>query len=126
MTPCPKPEPRPVKPRAWNSTLPASSRTGLPRVTHLRGRSSKRAAQERLYVTLRDAFMAEHPFCHHCGQASTELHHTAGRDAWRLTFVPWFLALCHDCHHKATIEPAWAQAVGLSRKRHDKPRGDAA
>jgi hypothetical protein len=81
-------------------------------------RSKKRAAEERKYLAMRIDYLADNPNCAACGKTATEVHHTGGRDGWRLLYVPWWLPLCHDDHEWVTTNPTAAIAAGYSRKRH--------
>lgn len=89
----------------------------LPRVTHLQGRSRKRASQEAEYTTLRREFLAEYRFCALCDEYSEQVHHKAGRVGQLLLDVSKWLPVCAEDHQYITEHPAWAIAYGWSLKR---------
>lgn len=83
----------------------------------MRARTSKRAAQERVYRRLRVEYLIEHEACERCGLPSEELHHRRGRVGADLTDVAHFAALCSACHRWAGGNPADAIRSGISEKR---------
>lgn len=87
--------------------------------------SKKRAKQERQYKPVRRKFLAEHSICElkleGCTGASSEVHHSAGRENGRLLKVDDFKAACHNCHVKATEHSCAAIAAGHSKSRLGKP-----
>lgn len=83
----------------------------------MRARTSKRAAQERVYRRLRDEYLAEHEACERCGLPSEELHHKRGRVGADLTDATHFAALCRACHRWAGEHPTDAIRLGISEKR---------
>lgn len=105
---------------AYAEKLRTSGQTGKtpPRGAMARGNgirrvSNKRAAANRVYATRRREFMAANPMCHHCGQPSTELHHSRGRAGALLVDTRYFIALCGKCHDNVHEHPAWAREAGL-------------
>lgn len=82
------------------------------RRTPVKPRSDKRAAQMREYVPLMLAFLEAHPLCDRCGKPSTCVHHTRGREGWRLTVVAWWKAACHGCNDFAETHTGEALAEG--------------
>lgn len=88
----------------------------------MRARSKKRAAQERTYRRLRDAFLTARPRCEMrlecCTTWATEVHHMRGRDGDRLLVVDWWMAGCSACHRWVTEHPAEAYEKGLSLHRN--------
>jgi hypothetical protein len=76
-------------------------RTPLKRRTPIRRTSRRRARDLKKYYELRQDFLTEYPVCQICAkERSTEIHHTRGRNGWRLLSIPTWLALCHWCHSK--------------------------
>ncbi len=66
--------------------------------------SDKRAAQNKVYLTLRKVYMDNHPICEiggvGCTKKATDLHHLLGRIGKLLTDVNNFSAVCRNCHDK--------------------------
>ena len=85
-------------------------------------RSSKRSAQEREYMKLRNKFLVSHPLCQAkisgvCTIHSTDVHHMKGRIANLLTDEKYFLSVCRSCHNWIELNPAIAKELGLSISR---------
>ena len=55
-----------------------------------------------------------------CTIQATEVHHMAGRGAWRLCYIPWFKSACHHCHQWVTIHSKQAIEMGLSFPTYKK------
>lgn len=84
-------------------------------------RSKKRAKEERIYrEKTKPEFMSANPYCAVCGGVSCDVHHTIGRDGWRLNASEYFLAVCRDCHTHIELNPEWAKDNGYSDKRLNK------
>lgn len=86
----------------------------------MRTATKKRAAQNRQYTKLRGPFLEAHPFCQSpwdCGNRSAEVHHKRGRRGADLLDQDHWVALCRDCHHRATVNPTEAIALGVSESR---------
>lgn len=79
--------------------------------------SKKRKKQVQQYNKLRAQFLTDNPLCKVCGRMAGEVHHKAGRIGERLLDVDNFLAVCHDCHVKIEMNPAWAKENGYSKNR---------
>lgn len=83
-------------------------------------RSKKGVKDDRLYMEIRNNFLAEHPVCQcgadGCTGVATEVHHKKGRGIW-LLIVQYFLAVCHVCHRKIETRPEWAKENGYSVDR---------
>ena len=81
--------------------------------TRIRTCSKPLRSRRALYTKLERAYLAAHPFCEcGCGNASSEVHHKAGRIGEWLTYVPFFFAACTDCHRWITDHMAEAEARG--------------
>jgi len=78
--------------------------------------STKRAAEQRIYMKRRALFLAEHESCV-CGAPATEVHHKRGRVGALYLDVTHWLAMCHGCHVYVTEHPREAIARGLSERR---------
>lgn len=78
--------------------------------------SDKRATQNAQYLKLRKQYLEAYPCCEvrECHKKSTEIHHQAGREGERLLDTNYFLAVCHDHHHKITVDSQWAINEGYS------------
>lgn len=78
--------------------------------------TEKRAKQNQEYAKLRKEYLEVYPVCEvvECHNKSKEIHHMAGRDGDKLTDPDNFLAVCPSCHHKITIDSAWAIEQGYS------------
>jgi hypothetical protein len=81
--------------------------------------SKKRAGQNNHYLKLRKDYLEAYPACEvrECHNHSKEIHHMAGRENEKLLDTDKFLAVCHSCHHRITVDSAWAIAEGYSYKR---------
>lgn len=78
--------------------------------------TEKRAKQNQEYAKLRKEYLEVYPVCEvvECHNKSKEIHHMAGRDGDKLTDPDNFLAVCPSCHHKITVDSAWALENGYS------------
>lgn len=87
----------------------------------IKPRSDKRAKQEREYLKIRKNYLEFYPSCQarvKClGAQSTEVHHKAGRSGELLTDEFNFIAICHDCHVWAELNPEAAKALNISTNR---------
>ena len=88
------PQPKPVK-------------KPKPKAKPIPPRSKKRAAEERIYrEKTNPEFMEDNPFCAVYGKPSVQVHHSIGRDGWRLNASEYFVALCDaECHTKIETNP---------------------
>jgi hypothetical protein len=80
----------------------------------MRAVAPKRARELREYRPLRDAFLAEHPWCQFpggCDRATTELHHRRGRRGLRLLDQAWWAASC--AMHNDFAETRTGEALDL-------------
>lgn len=85
-------------------------------------RSTKRAAEERVYLGKRIIYLKEHPRCEAriqgiCQGGSNQIHHKKGRIGNDLTDESNFLACCGPCHHFIENNREFAMEQGFSIKR---------
>jgi HNH endonuclease len=78
----------------------------------LRSASRVRATQLRIYSKNRLAFLRANPWCHLCGEVSTEVHHIKGRLGQLLNDFTNCLAVCFNCHRQIHDRPRWAREQG--------------
>lgn len=78
--------------------------------------TEKRAKQNQEYAKLRKEYLEVYPVCEvvECHNKAKEIHHMAGREGDKLTDPDNFLAVCPSCHHKITVDSAWAIEQGYS------------
>lgn len=90
--------------------------------SRIANRSKKRAAQEREYIKLRDAYLLEHPICEvkQCSAPATGVHHMAGRVGNLLTDTSKFLAVCMPHHLYIESHPIESKSMGYSLSRLSK------
>src|SRR6266705_400001 len=78
----------------------------LNRKTTLRRVSDRRAAELRVYNSMRRIFLQNHPCCEipsrdglpSCMKRSAHIHHAKGRLGKLLNDTRWWWAVCNDCH----------------------------
>lgn len=92
------------------------ARTKLKEVKPIKKVSTKRNSQNQQYLRLRKEYLESYPSCEvvECHKKSTEIHHMAGRENDMLLDTNYFLAVCHDHHHKITVDSKWAIENGYS------------
>ena len=74
--------------------------------------NSERAKQNREYIVLARAYLSSHYICEACAaKNATQIHHKGRRTGLWLTYVPFFMAVCCDCH--TWIEHNGKEAEGL-------------
>lgn len=78
--------------------------------------TEKRSKQNQEYAKLRKEYLEVYPVCEvvECHNKAKEIHHMAGREGDKLTDPDNFLAVCPSCHHKITVDSAWAIEQGYS------------
>lgn len=83
--------------------------------------SSKRRAQNVLYLKKRRIFMEQNTTCQaklsNCSILSTDVHHRRGRVGDLLTDERYFLAVCRSCHDYIEAHPIFAKEKGFSLNR---------
>lgn len=86
--------------------------------------SRKRLGELAEYRKRRDKYLKENPICEvrGCNNATTNLHHKAGRVGKLLTDVRYFMACCSSCHPRKIHEthPKWAEEQGYIIRLRDK------
>lgn len=121
---------RPEKPRKIY-VIPKQSKKRLKEISDgtfkpkqpkaIKARSDKRAKQEKEYLKIRKDYLEFFDTCQariKClGAKSTEVHHKAGRVGELLTDEFNFIAICHDCHVWAELNPEQAKALNISSNR---------
>jgi hypothetical protein len=88
--------------------------------TRMRPVSRKRAAQNRVYATLRVEFLTANPYCQNplgCGLPAVDVHHRMGRVGALLLDVDHWSALCRKCHEWVGAYPEVAYSLGISERR---------
>ena len=105
FNPQPKPEPKPKK-----------KKKPIPKV------SKKRKPLNEQYKVIRDIWIKD-KVCARCGNPNVECHHVAGRNGKingipLLIYVPYFMALCSECHRFITDNSEYAYQNGYSIKRN--------
>lgn len=84
--------------------------------------SSKRKAQNVLYLKKRRIFMEQNTTCQAqlpgCTYHATQLHHKKGRIGDLLTDERYFLAVCHRCHQRIELNSEEARKKGFSLERY--------
>lgn len=92
------------------------ARTKLKEVKPIKKVSQKRNIQNQQYLRLRKDYLEAVQYCEvpECHKKSTEIHHMAGRENEKLLDTNYFLAVCHDHHHKITVDSKWAIENGYS------------
>lgn len=84
--------------------------------------ADKRAKELREYSKLRREYLDCHPACEvrECHNRSKEIHHMQTRTNDNLLNTDLFLAVCPSCHHRITVDSAWAIREGYSLPRNTK------
>lgn len=92
------------------------------KVTRIKPRTAKRAAQEAKYYKRKPIWLAEHDKCEYafCRKKSDDIHHMAGRSGDLLLNEELWLALCRGHHAEVTNNSAKAIADGYSISRNQK------
>lgn len=91
--------------------------------TPINKRSEKRAAEERLYTTIRKVFLSQekNKLCGvnvvGCTFRATDIHHVKGRHGKRLLDKNYFLPSCRSCHTWIGNNPSEARAMGYIQTR---------
>jgi len=85
--------------------------------------SPKRSSQNQQYAKLRKEYLEAYPVCEvpECHAKAKHIHHMAGRENEKLLDTNYFLAVCEPCHHRITVDSAWAIANGYSVLRSVTP-----
>tara|TARA_B100001093_G_scaffold504253_1_gene559790 strand:- start:25 stop:312 length:288 start_codon:yes stop_codon:yes gene_type:complete len=92
-------------------------RTPLKRKTPLRRVSKARREASKIYLTLRQSFLADLPLCEVCEkEKSTDVHHKKGRGKYYLDVDTW-LSVCRKCHDRIHVNPSWARENGFIEDR---------
>lgn len=78
----------------------------------LNKKSDKRTQQEEKYKIIRQVYLLNHPLCARCGDPSTEVHHTNGRNDDRLNDKEFFMSSCRSCHEWIHDHPKQARKEG--------------
>lgn len=104
FNPQPKPEPTPKK-----------KKKPIPKV------SKKRKPLNAEYKVIRDLWI-NGKVCARCGNPNVECHHKSGRKGSvngipLLIYVPYFVALCAECHRYIEDHPEYAKENGYSFTR---------
>lgn len=64
--------------------------------------SDQRLEDNKIYLTLRNVFLENHPNCEAnlpgCKRVASEVHHKKGRRGMTLNEVEFWLPLCRNCH----------------------------
>lgn len=88
-------------------------RKALTRKTPMRRMSAKRAKELREYGSRRKLFLVTRPVCQKChGNASTDIHHTKGREHKKLNEEAYWVGLCRPCHDWIHANPYEARKRG--------------
>ena len=73
---------------------------------------------KRQYSDIRRQFLRENRMCQtECGLRANQIHHMKGRIGDLLIDTRYFFAVCHECHEKIELNPAWAKEKGFSIDR---------
>jgi hypothetical protein len=83
--------------------------------TKIKPFSDKRLESLKNYRIKRDRYLTDNPICEvkGCNNATTNLHHKAGRIGSLLSDERYFMACCSECHPKRIHEdPKWARENG--------------
>jgi len=87
----------------------------FPKPKKTKRRQAKRRHEEnKVYQQRRAVHLIRFPTCVVCEvNASTEVHHSAGRVKDLLTDPAYFFAVCRSCHEYIHANPAWAYEQGF-------------
>jgi len=93
----------------------SKKRTAIP------SRSPKRKKEEVLYLTMREVFLKQHPFCMMsitgiCTVNATDIQHKKGRGKYYLDTRYW-ISGCRACHGYVTDHPKEAIELGFALPR---------
>lgn len=85
--------------------------------TPLRRQSKKRAAESKVYLEKRRAYLLAHLFCERkgCFRLSRDIHHCHGRSGPNYLDEKTWKALCRNCHDAVHEHPKAAREMGLLR-----------
>ena len=83
--------------------------------------SKRQSARKRLYAAMAHRFKLDHPLCQACPKVrpgkpqrwTDDVHHSHGKIGELLFYVPWFVAVCRECHNWIGNHPAAARKLGL-------------
>lgn len=76
-------------------------------------RSTKRAKQERAYISDLPSFLEDHPICPVTGSTTTQLHHSARRVGAWLNLKRYWIAVSLDGHRWIEDNGKEAEKLGL-------------
>jgi len=91
-------------------------RKPLNRCTKLRPVSARRAAQLKVYRSLKKFVLKARPYCEmgDCPlRRATQIHHMKGREGARLNDTRYWLAVCAQCHDWIHAHPKEARRIGV-------------
>lgn len=75
--------------------------------------SSKRAKENRDYLSGREMFLFNHPICPVTGDRTTQIHHSAKREGGWLNLQRYWIAVSAYGHSVIEENKTWAGTVGL-------------
>lgn len=113
--------------------FPKPSKKGKAKPSRINAVTDERAAQKSIYIRfVRPAFLAGlargqgrnlgRPLCERCqGETATEVHHTAGRDGWKLTDWTKLRGLGPKCHAAVHSDVEQAYEDGWLERRNGEP-----
>jgi len=99
----------------WHQHRRTDKKVGFKKSKAIQPISKKRLEELATYRPLRDKYLRENTECEvrECTNKSTHIHHKNGRIGAILYYVPYFMAVCNECHPEKIHEnPAWARENG--------------
>lgn len=79
--------------------------------------SQKRQSENKIYLALREAFLANNTICPINGQKTTDIHHMKGRIGSLFLDTRYWLAVSREGHKFIEENPIWAKENNYSLNR---------